>query len=295
MGIWSDIQNKFHKGDVVVKLILVNLAVFVFINLYLLVMFLSDTPEPTFLGKDFALAASSSWREMLYRPWSLLTNMFAHENFGHILFNMIAIYFMGDLLKKMLGDKSVLTIYLLGGLSGFLVFFLLFNLSPRFYSPDGSLILGASAAAMAIACAAAGYAPRMQVYLFGAFKLELQWLAIFLVLLDLVSIRSGVNSGGHIAHIGGAAFGYFYALQLRKGKNYFKRFEQFLDKLKSLFKKRKMTLTINHERPKSDEQFNIDKKSRQQQVDIILDKISRSGYDSLSKTEKEFLFKNSQK
>jgi membrane associated rhomboid family serine protease len=296
MSIWTDIQNKFHKGDIVVRLVLINLAVFILINIYLLVLYVSDTPAIGFLGKDLAMAASSSWKVMLHRPWSIVTHMFAHENFGHLLFNMIAIYFMGNLLKSMLGSKSVFTTYIMGGLSGLVLFFLFYNLSPKLHTQGGSLVLGASAAAMAITCAAAAYAPRMQIFLFGAFKLELQWLAIFMVLLDLVSIRSGVNSGGHIGHIGGAIFGYLYATQLRKGNNMFLWFDKLIDRLKILFtRKNRMKVSVNHARPKSDELFNLEKKERQKKVDTILDKIGRSGYDSLSKDEKEFLFKHSQK
>jgi membrane associated rhomboid family serine protease len=296
MSVWSDIQNKFKGGDVVVRLVLINIAVFVLINVYLLVLYVTDTLPSNFLGKDLALAASSSWQVLLHRPWSILTHMFAHENFGHLLFNMIAIYFMGNLLKTMLGSKSVLANYVLGGLSGLVLFFLFYNLSPKLHTNGGALVLGASAAAMAIVCAAAAYAPRLQVFLFGAFKLELQWLAIFLVLLDLVSIRSGVNSGGHIGHLGGAIFGYVYATQLRKGNNMFGWFDNLIERIKKLFaKKSRMRVDVNHARPKTDEAFNLEKKARQQKIDSILDKIGMSGYDSLTKDEKEFLFKHSQK
>jgi hypothetical protein len=121
------------------------------------------------------------------------------------------------------------------------------------------------------------------------------WLAAILVLLDLASVRSGVNSGGHIGHIGGALFGFIYARQLQKGKDMGRWLDNFLTRLRSLFTRKKMYVASNNARPKSDEQFNLEKKARQKRIDEILDRISRSGYDGLSREEKDFLFKNSQK
>lgn len=291
MSIFSDLQGRYQKRDVVVKLIIINVLVFIFINVAMLAMGMRSLD-----GTAFPLLASSDMQVMLHRPWSLITHMFAHEDFGHILFNMIALYFMGGLLRSMVGSRSVLPVYLIGGLAGYLLFALLFNFSDRYYVAGGSFVLGASAAVMAITIAAATYAPKMQVHLFGAFKLELRWLALGLLLVDLVSMRKGVNSGGHIAHIGGAILGYFYASKLRQGKNIFVGPERFFDWVSGLFKRRKrMKVTVNQARPKSDEQFNLEKKARQERVDIILDKISRSGYDALSRDEKEFLFRSSQK
>ncbi|MBL0314770.1 MAG: rhomboid family intramembrane serine protease [Flavobacteriales bacterium] len=275
----------------------INASVFALINLVLLFAFF-DQGGKSFLHRipeDLTLAASSSPYGMLLRPWSLITHMFAHIQFGHFLFNMIALYTMGQVFVSVRGSKPLVAVYVMGGLSGYLLFALAFNFIPAFASRFESYVLGASAAVMAVTTAAATLKPRQHIFLFGAIRLELRWLAVILVLLDLASVRTGVNSGGHIGHLGGAFFGYFYATQLLKGKDMGSWFSKMIDKISSFFNRRRMRVVTNNGRPKSDEQFNIEKKQRQKRIDEILDKISRSGYDSLTKEEKEFLFRNSQK
>ncbi|MFM9985972.1 MAG: rhomboid family intramembrane serine protease [Flavobacteriales bacterium] len=296
MNLWKDLQSKYRHGDIVLRLVLINLGVFVVLNIYLTIYYFLEIPYPSFLGDDLTLSASSDWSVMLHRPWSLLTHMFTHEDFGHVFFNMLALYFMGGLLWQLLGTKTVLTSYFLGGLSGFTLFFIAFNTMERFQEPGGSFIIGASAAVMGITMTAAAFAPQMPIRIFGVLEMKLIWVGLSLLLLDLFSIRYGVNSGGHIAHIGGAAFGYFYGWNLRTGKSMFKWFESIMQRLGNLLsRKKKMRVTVNHARPKSDEEYNQDKKLRQERIDFILDKIGKSGYESLSKDEKEFLFRHSQK
>ncbi|MFN0032852.1 MAG: rhomboid family intramembrane serine protease [Flavobacteriales bacterium] len=287
----NDLQKRFSQRDVVIQLIAVNVAVFLGVNIYMLIAGMNEAE-----GRALWLLSTSDMQVLLHRPWSIITHLFTHENVGHIFFNMVALYFMGGLLRSMLGQRGILPLYLLGGLAGFALFAFSYNFIPRFVHDGHAYILGASAAVMAITFAASTYAPRMQVALFGVFRIELRWLALVLLALDLVSIRKGVNSGGSLAHLGGAAFGFIYAWQLQKGKNMLRWMENFFDRMKNIFsRKRKMKVHVNHARPKTDEQFNIEKKAYQQKVDTILDKISRAGYDSLSKEEKEFLFKSSQK
>lgn len=298
MSFWSEIKARFNGGDALIRLLFVNIGVFVIINLYLLTLYLFKLGPAAFLGDNLALAASSDWKIMLARPWSIVTHMFAHIQFGHFLFNMVALYFMGQLFVALKGSKRLLTLYILGGLSGYLLFAISMNVFDVFNSNHGVYVLGASAAVMAITVASATLQPKREIYLFGAIKMELMWLAAILILLDLASVRSGINSGGHIGHIGGAIFGFFYARQLQKGKEMGSWLTRLLDKLSGLFSKGRMHVVSNtqqHSRPKTDEQFNIEKKERERRTDEILDKISRSGYDSLSKSEKEFLFKNAQK
>lgn len=296
MNIWQDIRTKYRTGDIVLRLILINLGVFVLINIYLTTLYLFDLPNPEFLGDDLALASSPDWSILIRRPWSLITHMFAHIDFGHVFFNMIALYFMGGLLRQLTGGKTVLTAYFLGGISGFLLFFIAFNFSSRLSGDGANFMLGASAAVMGITLTAAAFAPQMPIRIFGVFEMKLIWLGLSLFLLDLFSIRYGVNSGGHIAHIGGAIFGYFYGWNLRNGKSMFRWFETLMQKLSDLFtRKNKMRVTVNHARPKTDDEYNQERKSRQDRIDFILDKIGKSGYESLSKEEKEFLFRNSQR
>jgi hypothetical protein len=148
--------------------------------------------------------------------------------------------------------------------------------------------VGASAAVMGVLIAICTYRPQDEVMLFGAFRLKLQWMALIFVMLDLISIRSG-NEGGHLAHLGGALFGFFWAINIKKGID----IAAFFNKAQALFSwkpKRKSTIKVVHKRAKKDEDYNLDKRQKQKRIDDILDKISRSGYDSLSKEEKALLF-----
>lgn len=297
MGLFEDIKHRFRSGNSITQLMVVNASVFALINLVLLVAYFDRSGNSWLhrIPEDLTLAATSSPVGMLYRPWSLVTHMFTHIGFGHFLFNMIALYTMGQVFVSIRGSKSLIVVYLLGGFVGYLFFALAFNFIPAFASRYQNYVLGASAAVMAVTTAAATLKPRQHIFLFGAMRLELRWLAVILVLLDLASVRTGVNSGGHIGHLGGAFLGYFYARQIIKGKDMGSWFSNLLSRMSSWFGGSRMRVVTNNGRAKTDEQFNIEKKERQKRIDEILDKISRSGYDSLSKEEKEFLFRNSQR
>jgi len=289
----KDIKQKIRHGDALTRLIIINVAVFILINLYLLVLYFMNRNAVDFLGEDMALSASSSLDKMLHRPWSLITHMFAHIEFGHFFFNLITLYFMGQLFTQIAGSKKLWQIYFLGGISGYLNKVIIFNLLPRFEGVH--MVLGASAAVMAVSVAAAVLRPKQMIFIYGVFKVELRWLVLVLVLLDLASIRTGSNSGGHIGHLGGAFFGFLYGYQILNGKD----ITTWLDKLSayitSLTGRRKMKVASRNARARSDEEFNLEKRKRQKRVDGILDKIGRSGYDALTREEKDFLFKSSQK
>jgi membrane associated rhomboid family serine protease len=291
--MWSVIKGKYINGDGLTRLLFINVVVFIVLTVYNTLFGLMNSTPPSFLGEDLMLAATANAMDLIKRPWSVLTYMFTHLAFGHFLFNMIGLLFLGAFFRDRLGSKKLVSTYILGGLAGFLLFFIAFNIFPAF--SHNASIVGASAGIMAITLTLVTLYPDMYVNVWGVLKLKFIWLGIIIVLLDLSSIRSGVNSGGHIGHIGGAAFGFFYGWQLKKGSDMTSWFGNFLDKIKGLFSKKRMTVTVNQGRPKSDYDFNLEKKARQQKVDEILDKIGRSGYDSLSRDEKDFLFRNSQK
>lgn len=277
------------------RILLINIAVFILIALYQLVLFLTESLPPALLNEDLGLAANSSWRVMLFRPWSIITHMFTHVNFGHFFFNMIALYALGNMFISIMGSRRLLPLYLMGGLSGYILFAVVYSLSDVLGNQEAHAVLGASAAVMAIVVAIAVIRPLQKIFLFGIVQLELRWLALILVLLDLASIKDGVNSGGHIGHLGGAIFGLIYGSRFNKGVDMGSWLNKIFEKIKGTFSRKKMTVSKGHTRPKSDEQYNLEKKQRQQKIDNILDKISRSGYDSLSKEEKDFLFRNSEK
>lgn len=293
MNLIQDIKQKIKHGDSHTRLILVNIAVFILINLYLLVFYFLNRDADDFLGEDMALGASSSIDVMLHRPWSVITHMFAHIEFGHFFFNLITLYFMGQLFTQIAGSKKLWQVYLLGGISGYLFFLIIFNVLPRFQGVH--MVLGASAAVMAVSVAAAVLRPKQMIFIYGVFKVELRWLVLVLVLLDLASIRTGSNSGGHIGHLGGAFFGFLYGYQIQNGKDITSWLDVISAKFSALTGRRKMKVASRSARTKSDEEFNLEKRKRQKRIDEILDKIGRSGYDALSKEEKDFLFKNSQK
>lgn len=290
-GIKS-VLNHWRAWDSLYRLIAINIFVFVVLQVYLLVCYLTDAGLP--LGEDMMLAATDNVTELARRPWSVLTHMFAHTEFGHFLLNLVALYVCGDLFRRMMPPGSLVGVYLFSGFWGFLLYLLMYSLFPRLGGGHDSLILGASAAVMGIVISVVTFRPQMSVKLFGVFEMRLIWLGVALVLLDLVSIRKGDNTGGHIGHLGGALFGYLYGSRLLRGRDmtlWYKRMMTFFSGLTS----RRSRAKRSNPRFKTDEEFNAEKRLRQKRVDEILDKIGRSGYDSLSREEKDFLFRHAQK
>jgi membrane associated rhomboid family serine protease len=269
-----------------------NVLVFVLLQLHLLRLYITEEQPHTPWGDDLMLSANSSLEVMIHRPWTLITHLFAHIQPGHFLFNMIALFSMGKIFMTMVGPRKLVWLYLLGGISGYLLFALSFASSGVLNGGRDVSILGASAAVMSIVVAAAIVQPRRIVYLFNAVRLELAWLAILLVVLDLASIRQGINGGGHIGHLGGALFGAIYGLLERAGIRNLRDIGLFL---KKTIGGKSMRVVHSHTRPKTDEQYNTERVDKQKKIDGILDKIGQSGYESLSQTEKDFLFKHSQK
>jgi hypothetical protein len=215
--------------------------------------------------------------------------MFLHEDLLHILFNLLFLYFGGRIFNDLLSSKRLLAVYVLGGVAGAVLFILAFNLFPVFGTGvNYAYALGASASALAVLVAIASYVPNYTVYLMLFGPVKLKWIAVISVVLDLISIKNG-NAGGHIAHLGGAAFGFIYASQLKKGNDWAKIFNTPFQIISTLFKP-KSKIKVVHRNPNK-ASVNGNDRSKQQVIDEILDKISKSGYESLSKSEKEILFK----
>ena len=292
----QDIKNQYKNGSALIKLILINVAVFLLVHVIGVLLFFFNIKN----GADFIaywLSLPADFTNVITKPWTILSYMFLHTSLWHILMNMLILYFGGRIFIQFLNEKKLVSTYLLGGLTGGLIYILAFNLFPVFTQIKGlSIALGASASVMAVLIAAATYVPNFVVRLMFLGNVKLKHIALFYIVLDVVSIPKG-NAGGHIAHIGGALFGFLYVQQLKKGNDFAAGFSRFLELLKSMFKPKKKMKVVYKKTAKSrnDYEYNAQKNANQAKIDAILDKISKSGYDSLSKEEKAILFEQSKK
>jgi membrane associated rhomboid family serine protease len=293
MGIWDNIKNTFRHGTSLTRLIYINIAVFLILSLAAIAGFLLDNPD--IASKTFLLfAIPSSLKALLLKPWTLITYMFTHKDFWHILFNMLWLYWFGRIFLEYLDQRKLVAVYLLGGLSGALVYVLSFNVFPAFAGVlNESVAIGASASVMAVVIAIAAYVPNytIQLLLLGKIKIKYMALAIF-VLTSFMDFS--VNSGGKLAHIGGALFGYLYTINLRHGHDIGKGLNRLIDFFVTMFKPRDK-LKVTYKKPVSDYDYNKMKAEHQTRINVILDKIAKGGYDSLTKEEKDLLFRESQK
>ncbi len=293
MGIWDDIKRTFNTGSNLIKLIYINIAVFLILSITAIIGFLLGNPAvPDFTLRIFSVPAS--FKALMLKPWTLITYMFTHKDIWHILFNMLWLYWFGKIFLEYLDQRKLVAVYLLGGLSGALVYSLSFNFFPAFKDIlDESVAIGASASVMAIVIAIAAYVPDYTVRLFLLGRIKIKYLALAIFVLTSVMDFS-VNSGGKLAHMGGALFGYLYTINLRRGRDIGRGFNRIIDFFVTMFKPRK-TLRVKYKKPVTDYAYNKMKAEHQDRINEILEKISKGGYDSLTKEEKEMLFKESQK
>lgn len=288
-SIRDEITDSFRTGDALTRLILLNLGVFVLYYILKVIGVLFEVPIQHYFIQWTALP--SDLYKFFTRPWTLISYMFLHEGFLHILFNMLILYFSGKLFMEYMNGRRLLSTFLLGGIAGGLLYVIFYNIFPAFEQVlPVSNNRGASAGVMAVLIGIATYAPRFPVKLFFVLNLELWVVAALILLMDLINLGEGNNMGGHIAHLGGALFGYLSVQQLKKGKDWTEGFSRIVDNIANWFKpqpKIRKVYTGTH----GDDNFKTRQKQDQKRMDEILDKISRSGYDSLSKDEKDYLFK----
>jgi membrane associated rhomboid family serine protease len=297
----DDIKTFFGRKSLLASLIILNVGVFLFVNLVKVILWLFQVENPVLAGGEISwisyyLSVPASVELLMQRPWTVITYMFLHESFFHILFNMIVLYFGGRIFLEYLDRRKLLSVYILGGLNGALFYVAAFNFFPVFsQSVNFSIALGASASVLAILIAVASYVPEYSVTLLLFGRVKLKYLALAVILIDILSIPRG-NAGGHIAHLGGAFWGFLYVLMLKKGSDWTVNFPVYdMSWVKQLFSKPKPTREPFVGRPLSDDEYNARKKEHQEQIDKILEKISRSGYSSLTKEEKALLFQSSNK
>ena len=308
MSIWDEIKKSFRQGSMLTKLIYINLAVFLAVNITYVfyALFVSSgniAGERKYYFMQNWLTyfmVPASPLSLLHKPWTILTYMFLHFNFFHILFNLLWFYFFGRLFLHFLTEKQMLSTYIFGGFAGALLFILAYNLLPGLKQEVNTAeMLGASAGIMAIGMAISFYAPNYEVFLILIGRVKLKYIALFFIVTDIILIAykdpSGHNNaGGHIAHLGGVIYAYFYILQLRRGKDMGQGFNRFLDNIVTLFSRRRNRMKVSYKKSvkdMTDMEYNRRKADTQEEIDRILDKIAKSGYDSLTKKEKETLFK----
>lgn len=287
------------KGDYLTRLLYLNISVF-------LLFALTNAFTSLFTGNfglipnlaDDLLALPSDPLRLLLRPWTILTYMFTHFGFRHILFNMIVLYFSGKILMEYLGEKRMLALYIYGGIGGGLLYIILYNLSPIL--SQGSMV-GASAGCIAVLVAGALYMPQMPVRLWGIFEIKYWMLAAGIVTLDVLNL-TGSNAGGHIAHLGGAIVAFFFIRSMRQGHEWNVYLFQIIDAVRNMLfrpksKKKRRGFSfgessyVKYEEVKKTKGSSSKSTQDTAKMDAILDKIKEKGYDSLSKEEKAYLFK----
>ena len=287
MSIYQDIKSSFRNGDVLMQIIGINIAIYIVILISWLLTLLFKLPDPIDFILVNYLMLPADVGELIYKPWTIITYMFMHKTVFHILFNLLVLYWFGRLFIEYLGEKKFLPTYLMGGVFGGLFYVFCYNVFP--YFDDKILLsraLGASAAIMTIVFAAATLLPNFSIVLaiFGPVKLK--YIAAIYLVLDLVSI-GGSNAGGHLAHIGGALFGFLYIKSLQNGYDLSRMFANLIDWISKVLKP-KQKIKVAYRNQNYTQQSN---KISQEEIDRILDKISSGGYESLSAKEKEQLFK----
>ncbi len=285
----KEIRKFFKTNDALIGLITINVAVFVLYHIVHLFYFL-------FAAKDqftlyYWLATPTDIHTLLTRPWTLVTYMFFHQELLHIAVNMLWLWFFGRIFRMYFSGWQLVNVYILGGLSGVLLYIFSYNVFPVFAEARHfATICGASAGVLAVVMAISCYVPKYTINLFIFGRIKLIYIALFSVILDVISISTSDNVGGHIAHLGGALFGYLFAVNIHKGKDITVWFGRFCAWIGNFFKP-KPKLKVAYKRPPTDDwEYNRQKHTDQQEIDQILDKISKGGYDRLTKKEKETLF-----
>ncbi|MFM7667800.1 MAG: rhomboid family intramembrane serine protease [Bacteroidota bacterium] len=295
-NLFESLKNSYRYGGMTIRLLFINAAIFLLIQILSVIirlMMADNSVLSVFLNAVFTL--NTDLKYFIFMPWGLVTSIFAHFSLWHFVLNMLFLYFSGKMFEQLFDAKRLWYTYLFGGIAGGIFEIIAHAIFPALQNSQ-IVIVGASGSIMAIFMALAFYRPNVNVMLFGLFPVRLIFLALFFLLSDLISL--GMNDGvAHFAHLGGAIFG---ALSIRNlGNknnimNFIQRWGDSLSKsIKSIFKGSSKQPKRSNSRMKTDEEYNMEKKSKQEKIDQILDKISKSGYESLTRQEKDFLFNQS--
>jgi len=284
--IKEDLANAFKNGNTLVQLIVINIAIFLL--MIVLRLIIPNNTDPA----AFNFHALLSWialplnaLDFIYKPYTIISYQFIHVYPFHLLGNMVLLYFFGNILENYIGNKKTLSLYLFGGIMGAFVSMLICTFIPN---ADSSIpLVGASASVSAIAVAAAAMNPRHTIRMMFVGDVQIYILVLIFLVINIFSVSNYLNLSGSLSHIGGAIMGYIFIEQYKKGNDLSKWLNQFIDKLKQGFQKRKLKVSyINTSKNENAK----DLKLKNEKIELILSKIKRSGYDSLSKEEKDYLF-----
>ncbi|HHU27204.1 MAG TPA: rhomboid family intramembrane serine protease [Bacteroidales bacterium] len=299
-GIIERIKQAYRTGNVVTRLIFINVSVFVVLKVIDVIFTLFNVYA---LDLITYLGVPSHIPILLHRLWTPISYMFVHEGFIHLLFNMLWLYWFGKIFLQQFSGRSLGSLYVLGGLAGALLYVIAFNTIPYYKDMGRGWMIGASAAVMAIVMGVAFYQPETRVNLLFLGQIKIIYIAIFAFVLDFLSLGSPTNPGGHVAHIGGALLGYYYASRYLKGRDITRWMSRAIDGFVGLFKPRakapkraKMKVKYKADvRQETDWEYNQRRRTEQEEIDAILDKLKQSGYSGLSSEEKKKLFDASRK
>ncbi len=273
----QQLKNNYKKGDINIKLIFICVGVFVISSLLDLFFFRNSVWKIIHY-----FDAKPTLQQFFSQPWGILTYTFFHGGLLHLALNCLMIYFIGKFFLRYFRKEDFLTFFLFGSICGAL-FFMGFSYVFNY----GQGLVGASAAVYAVFFALVAYIPKTKIQLmFININISLDYVAYGLLALDFFMILSGNNVGGHVSHLGGAAFGFLYMKQFEKGNDFLGGIVRSL-----FFREKKSVKTDRRKASRDDYEFNSQRVDKQKDVDKILDKISKSGYESLTKEEKDFLFK----
>lgn len=296
MSLSDDIKTPFRSGNVLMQLIIINIAIFAVLNIIRLGLFFAGYSgimlEYEFSKVTYQVAMPMHVDAFLHKPWTLITYFFAQVDIGHILWNMLFLYFFGTIIQEFIGYSRTLAIYVYGGVIGGLLTILLHSTVPALI-PQGNVLIGASGSVMAIVVASATLVPEKRIFLFILGEIKLIYIALFYVVLDFIGVTY-IDGVGHICHLGGALTGFLFIRSLRSGRDLSKPFNKVFYAVKRFLtfkRKPRMKVVKNvYASTGRNAQAGESKVQIQKRIDAILDKISKGGYESLTKEEKDYLF-----
>ncbi len=290
MAFVDNLTHSFKNGNQLIKLIYINSGIFLLLNFLSIVLSLFNLPHTTLWSQ---LAVPAEVNQLVYKPWTVVSYMFLHQELFHIFFNMLSLFWFGKIFLMYFSEKQLVGLYVVGGLAGAAIYIISFNTFPYFLPLlSRSVLLGASGSIMAIIVATAAKSPNMNLQLMLIGNVKLKYIALIAVGTSFFSITSE-NGGGELAHLGGALAGYIFVVSLQHKMDVTSWVSWVLDLAVGVFGSRKLRVkkSKNYNSQKmSDADYNMYKAQKMANVDKILDKIKTSGYESLTPDEKKRLF-----